>query len=68
MKSIKYRKFDYRGRYVGEIISSKKYTVRGAMEHLSKLGFVPSGSSSRKLVRCWTNGNGINAYIGEYAK
>lgn len=62
-KTIRFRKFDEQGCCRGEIDSQRKYTVRGAMAHLEENGFRPSTVSDRKLVYCWTNGCGTNAYI-----
>lgn len=63
MKAIRFRKFDEQGYCRGEINSRRKYTVRDAMAHLKKNGFHPSTVSDHKLIYCWTNGRGINAYI-----
>jgi hypothetical protein len=64
MKKITYRKFDEQGYFKCERTSVKKYTVRGAMEHLQRNGFRPMFGNTRKLEYVWTNGRGINAYIG----
>jgi len=63
MKAISYRKFDELGYFKAENTSSRKYTVRGAMEHLRENGFEPMFDNGRKLQKVWTNNKGINAYI-----
>lgn len=62
-KMIRFRKFDEQGHCRGEIDSQRKYTVREAMAHLEENGFRPSAVSDRKLIYCWTDGRGTNAYI-----
>lgn len=62
MKVIMFVKFDFNGNYKGEAMSERKYTFRGAMEHLRANGFEPT-NKTRKLCKTWTNGKGCNAYI-----
>lgn len=63
MKAIRYRKFDEQGNFKAENTSARKYTVRGAMEHLRENGFEPMFDNGKKLKKVWTNGKGTNAYI-----
>lgn len=62
MKAIKYQKFDINGVFVGEAVTARKFTVRGAMEHLEKQGFEPIFPNGKKLQRLYTNDH-FNAHI-----
>ncbi len=66
-KKIMFRKWDEQGNFKCEVESSRKYTVRGAMEHLESMGFsrlnVLTGKPEGKLCHVYTNLRGINAYI-----
>ena len=71
MKKINYRKFSSDLRNCYELESKKSYTVRGAIDHLRKLGFVPTCEvvpgmkPAGKLEKCWTKpGTGFTAHIG----